>query len=206
MRCGMLDIQAKTFNQGGAMKISYEVTLAQLRKHEACASGYNKVVRMLQGKPFTEEDAERETHIRFAHKLPVSLESIANNNGLDDALWCLRVIGGCDRDARLFEVWCARQVQHLMADDRSIAALDVAERFADDEASQEELDAAWDAARDSAWAAARDSAWAAARAAARDSAWAAARAAARDAQKEMFIKMCKGEAPWQINQKERIAA
>jgi hypothetical protein len=92
------------------MKINYEVTLAQLRKHEACASGYNKVVRMLQGKPFTEEDAERETHIRFAHKPPVSLESIANNNGLDDALWCLRVIGGCDRDARLFAVWCARQV------------------------------------------------------------------------------------------------
>jgi hypothetical protein len=72
-----------------------------------------------------------------------------------------------------------------MAGDRSIAALDVAERFADDEASQEEL------------AAARAAAWAAA--------WDAARDAARAAQKEMFIKMCNGEAPWQINQKERIA-
>lgn len=47
---------------------------------------------------------------------------------------------------RLFAVWCARQVQHLMKDQRSIDALDVAERFANGLATKEELDAAGDAA------------------------------------------------------------
>lgn len=50
-----------------------------------------------------------------------------------------------DRELRLFAVWCARQVQHLMIDPRSIAALDVAERYARGEASADELTAARDA-------------------------------------------------------------
>ena len=85
-----------------------------------------------------------------------------------------------DRELRLIAVKCARQVQHLMKDERSINALDVAERFANGEATQEELNAAWDAARaagDAAWAAAWAAAWEAAGAAA----WAAAREAARAA-------------------------
>ncbi len=77
-----------------------------------------------------------------------------------------------DKELRLFAVWCARQVQHLMPDPRSVAALDVAERHADGKATDFELAAARDAARDAAWAAAR--------AAARDAAWAAARAAQAD--------------------------
>ena len=83
-----------------------------------------------------------------------------------------------------------------MTDERSLNALDVAERYADGLANNEELDAAWDAARAAAWdavrAAAWDAAWDAARAAARD----AARDAARADQKEMFIKMCNGDALW----------
>ena len=94
---------------------------------------------------------------------------------------------------RLYAVWCARQVQHLMKDSRSIAALDVAERYANGSASDEDLAAARDAAWAAAWAA-RDAAWdtrdaarAAALATAWDAraaawaAWAAARDAARDA-------------------------
>ena len=51
-----------------------------------------------------------------------------------------------DREMRLFAVWCARQVQHLMPDQQGIDALDVAERFANGEASIDELDAARTAA------------------------------------------------------------
>ena len=89
---------------------------------------------------------------------------------------------------RLFAVWCARQVEHLMHDDRSKIALDVAEKFAHGKATAEELTAACDAACDAAWDAARDAGWAAAwaavgaaRNAARDAAGDAARAAAGDA-------------------------
>ena len=57
-----------------------------------------------------------------------------------------------DKELRLIAVKCARQVQHLMTDQRSINALDVAEKFASGEATEEELAAAWAAAR----AAARD--------------------------------------------------
>lgn len=62
-----------------------------------------------------------------------------------------------DRTLRLFAVGCARQVQHLMTDERSKNALVVSEKFANGEATREELAAASAAA----WAAARDAAWAA---------------------------------------------
>jgi hypothetical protein len=58
------------------------------------------------------------------------------------------------RELRKFAVWCARQVQHLMTDPRSVAALDVAERHAEGLATDEELAAAR-AAGVAAWAAAR---------------------------------------------------
>ena len=200
--------------------MKFEVTLKQLRYHDACVNGYNKVVCMLKGIEF---DEDKKTHIRFNHSAPISLVDIANNNGVDDALWCLRCNREWDRDSRLFAVWSARQVQHLMKDERSIHALDVAEKHADGNATDGELNAAraaawaaaWtaarDAARDAAWTAARaamdaamdaawDAAWDAARAAASD-AWDAASDAARAAQKEMFIKMCNGEAPWQIGER-----
>lgn len=90
-----------------------------------------------------------------------------------------------DRALRLFAVWSARRVQHLMTDARSIAALDVAEKYANGQATDNELAAAraaaQDAARAAAWAAASDAASAAARAAqaaAGDASGAAAWAAA----------------------------
>ena len=187
-----------------------KTTLNKIREHSPCAQGWAKLLATLNK---TKADDEN-----------VSFLTILESNGLDDALWCLRSTPEYNRDSRLFAVWCARQVQHLMTDERSLNALDVAERYADGLANNEELDAAWDAARaaawdaardaarDAAWDAARDAAWDAAwdaaraaawdavRAAAWDAAWDAARAAARDAaradQKEMFIKMCNGDALW----------
>ena len=207
----------------------FTVTLADLRKAGACVSGYNKVVRALQGKEFTEADENRESYIRFAHKEPIGIRAILDSNGLDDALWALRCIDNAenDKDVRLFGVWCARQVQHMMGDQRSLDALGVAERYANGLATEPETDAARAAAqtaaqaaafgaRDAAWAAAftaQAAAWTAAQAAAfaaQDAAWTAAqdaaldaaldaRGAARDAQKDMLIKMLEGNAPWQNN-------
>lgn len=107
-----------------------------------------------------------------------------------------------ERELRLFAVYCARSVQRLLTDPKSIKAIDVAERYANDEATEEELAAAWAAARDAVWTAASASAWTAswtaawtadkdaAMAADRAAAWAAASAASWDtastAQAEWF--------------------
>ncbi|CAJ7293248.1 putative bacteriophage protein [Burkholderia pseudomallei] len=194
----------------------FTVTLAALREAGACYGGYNKLVRSIQGKALSMEDADREAYIRFRHDAEIPLLDILKSNGLDDALWVLHCVLDADRDLRLFAVWCARQVEHLMEDQRSKDALNVAERFVNGEATDKEQDAA----RDAAWAAARDAAvrgavwpartaaraatWGAARAAAGDAAWAARCAAgdaagdaAEDAQKEMLKRMCLGTAPWQ---------
>ena len=110
----------------------------------------------------------------------------------EDRLWVVLHQGWIDdRTMRLFAVWCARQALALIEnpDPCSVAACDVAERYANGAATGDELAAAraaaWDAARAAAWAAASDAAWAAARAAARDAAW----DAARDAQIAKLLGM-----------------
>ena len=106
-------------------------------------------------------------------------------NRSDWMLWLLDALGyRDDRTLRLFACWCVKQEPcwSLLSDERSRTAVEVAERYARGEATDEELaaacEAAWaaeDAAEAAAWAAwyaARDAARAA-RAAARDAAWAA---------------------------------
>ena len=143
-------------------------TLNRIREHRPCTDGWTK---LLAGLGKTAPDDE-----------PLSYAAIARINGLDDALWCCQAEPKYERHWRLFAVWCARQVEHLMTDQRSRNALDVAERHAHGEATDAELDAAFDAARDAARAAedaACPAAWAAAWAAVWAAAWAAARDAAR---------------------------
>ncbi len=132
---------------------------------------------------------------------PISYAHLLDTLGLDDALWCCQAEPDLSPIWRRYAVWCARQVQYLMADQRSLDALDVAERHADGQASDQELAAAWAAAwdaaravaraaaRESAWAAARDAAWDAARAAAWESARAAAWESARQQQTVAFRQL-----------------
>lgn len=116
------------------------ITLKKIRAHSPCRDGWHALMHYL-GK--TKADDE-----------PLSLKTILDANGLDDALWCLSTIKGHDREIRLYAVWCARQMQYLMIDPRSISALNVAERYARGKASAEELSAAsagaWEAAREAA--------------------------------------------------------
>ena len=78
-----------------------------------------------------------------------------------------------DRMLWRFACWCARQVWPLLTDERSRYAVVVAERYAEGVATDEELAAAWSAARE----AAREAAWAAEAAAASEAGEAAAAAA-----------------------------
>ena len=107
---------------------------------------------------------------------PVPFSAIVESNGIEDALWCCCAEPQHDKTWRLFAVWCARQVEHLLTDERPRHAINVAERHANGMATDEELEAAWEAARAAAraaWEAAGDAAW----------------EAARDAQTAKFLEM-----------------
>jgi hypothetical protein len=123
--------------------MTYCTTLNRIRSNRLCESGWKRLLRTL-GK--TKADDE-----------PLPMTTILDSNGLDDTLWCFRTAPEFERLHRHYAVWCARQVQHLMTDHRSLAALDVAERYADGLATEAELadawDAAWDVARGAAWSA-----------------------------------------------------
>ena len=131
--------------------MSATTTLNAIRALDPCANGWKTLLAHL-GKTTADDE-------------PLHLLTILASNGLDDALWCMRAMPEHDTHWRLYAVWCARQVQHLMTDPRSISALDVAERHARGDATDAELAAAGDAARAAAWAAmdAAGGAWAAAR-------------------------------------------
>lgn len=153
----------------------YTTTLSQIRLHNPCTGGWAKLLKTL-GKTQADDD-------------PVPLSLILQSNGLEDAIWTLRCLEGADREIRLFAVEVARQVQHIMTDQRSLEVLEVAERFANGRATSKELGtsraAAQAAAQAASWATA-DAAQAAADAAqaagvAQAAARAAARAAAADA-------------------------
>ena len=162
-----------------------KTTLNKIRKCHPCGikpgsngelSGFMKLMHYL-GK--TQVDDE-----------PVSILQILDSNGIDDAIWCLRAVDGYDKEIRLFAVWCARQVEHLMTDQRSKDALDTAERFANGAATSIELKAARTAAGAATGTAAGTAAWAAAGAAARTAAWTAAWAAAGAVQAEKLHRLC----------------
>lgn len=113
-------------------------TTRRLMAHDPCRYGFNKLVAHLGTKVPDDE--------------PIGYETLLDVLGIDNALWCCRAEPQHNHIWRRYAVWCARQVQHLMRDERSRKALDVAERHANGAATDEELAAAWDAA----WAAARD--------------------------------------------------
>ena len=148
-------------------------TLKDIKAHEPCTCGWKKLLTGL--------DKKR------ADSKPLPLETILENNGLDDALWALRAVDERYHPAmRLFACYCAKYVLDIFEkeypeDKRPRQAIDATEKFARGEGSEEDLAAA----RAAAWAAA----WAAARAAADAAAWAAADAAARDAQESRLRKM-----------------
>ena len=151
-----------------------QTTLNKIRSHHPCVSGWKKILTYLNK---TEADDE-----------PLSISTILKSNGINDALWALRAVDGYDKEIKLFAIWCARQVQHLMKDQRSINSLDVAEKYLACSAVLEEVKMAADAADAAAYAAYAAYAADAADADA-DAAYAAyAAAAADDAAKQQMIE------------------
>ena len=148
------------------------ISLQQIRDASPCTSGWEKVLKSKGG-----------TAADMTAQFPLS--DVLDSNDLDDTLWCLRCLPEHDNLWRKYAVWCARQVQHLMTDQRSIDALDVAWRHSDGLATDAELDAAGAAA----WAAAGAAVGGAVREAAWVAAWGAAGAAARVVQKAKLLQI-----------------
>ena len=106
-----------------------KTTLKKLHERQLLSGAdWNKLLSSLRK---TEADDE-----------PLPLLAVLDAIGLYDALNCLRAIEDYEKEKRLLAVSFARRVQHLMKDPRSVAALDVAERHANGEATDEELAAA----------------------------------------------------------------
>jgi len=125
-------------------------TLNKLKAHDACEPRYKHLLQCL-GK--TQADDE-----------PISIREILLHNGIQDTIWALRTVEGHDKEIRLFACDCAESVLHIFEaeypnDDRPRKAIEVSRKYANGEASIDELNAAWDAAGAAAWAAAGAAAW-----------------------------------------------
>ena len=146
-------------------------TLNELKKHNPCAGGYKKLLKHIGAD--------------YPADKPIDLRTILKSNGFDDTIWVLRAampVADRDRIARLFACDCAESVLHIYEeeypdDNRPRNAIEVARRYALGQATEEELQAARNAA-DASWSAAWDAARYAARDAARYAADAAGAAAA----------------------------
>ena len=112
------------------------ITLNQIKAHDLCCDGWAKVLKANGG---TKADMDK----------PFPVSSILESNDLDDTLWVLRCLPDLDGLWRKFAAWSASEVAHLMKDERSVSAVITSWDFAEGEADQDELAAAWDAA----WAA-----------------------------------------------------
>jgi len=160
-----------------------KTTLNKIRAYQPCKICWEKLLKNL-GKSKADDE-------------PLSILTILDSNGLNNALWCTRAVTGRDKEIRLYTVWCARQAQHPIKDQYSLKALDVAERFALGKATEEELESAKDMASD-AIESIDDAAWSVMWALEWDLELAAAYAAlaapvftyARDAQAVQLRKVC----------------
>ena len=168
-----------------------KTTLNLIRLCQPCEESWKTLLTFLNK---TEADHEE-----------LSIKTILDACGTKDAIWALRAVEGYDKEIRLLACDSAESVLHFFEDvfpndTRPRVAIETARRYANGQATKQELWVAWDAAwvawdaacavRNAAWAA-RNAAWAASNVT-RAAAWAAASAAASDVevkkQKEFLLK------------------
>lgn len=126
-------------NRRGKMeKVALHITLASLRKNNACESGYNTLANALG--PDCPDDK------------PINLLSCLDSNPVDDVIWALRAtLEPCDVVARLLAADFAESVLHIYEsayanDRRPREAIEAARAFARGEIDSEALAAAGAAA------------------------------------------------------------
>ena len=114
-------------------KKGIETTLNKLYYHRSCLSG-GTIHRLLGslGKIIPDDE-------------PLKISTIFASISLSDALHCLEVTGGYDykRELRLYTIFCARKIQHLIQDERHIKAIDITEDYINGNATKRELKLAY---------------------------------------------------------------
>jgi len=140
----------------------------------------------------------------YGDNTPIPLSKVLEVCGLEDAIWCLRIaVEPIDKEARLFACDCAERVISIFEreypnDNKPRNAIEVARKFANGEATHEELKVAWTTARLAASSAARSTTMASS--AARSAVEAAARSAVEAALKSAawaWDAVGAGEEEWQ---------
>jgi len=109
-------------------------TLKQISEQNPCEAFLVTLMQSFDTKPGDEE--------------PFPLSHVLRSNGLEDTLWYMLHLPEHDDLWRHFSIDCAEHVSHLMTDQRSLDALKVARRYADGNATSDELKSAREAARD----------------------------------------------------------
>lgn len=107
-------------------------TFNKLKNAYACSTRYRHLAKALGG------------ITKYGADTPISLETILDINGLEDAVWALRACVGHGRISRLFACRCAEEVlpiyeTYYPKDKRPRTAIEVARLFADNQATREEL-------------------------------------------------------------------
>lgn len=170
------------------MKTTLHITLAGLRKHDACEEGYDRLVARL-GADWPDDK-------------PINLLSCLESNPVGDVIWALRATEeDCEYVARMIAADCAESVLHLYEaeypdDRRPRKAIEAARAFArgeiDEQAREAAARAAWNAALtarcDVTSAAALSASGCASGDVAWNAAWNAALAAERERQPDILRK------------------
>ena len=109
-----------------------KTTLKKIKQHSPCLDGWIKLLNYLNK---TKADDEE-----------LSLLTILESNGLDDAIWVLRAVEGFEKEKRLMACDFAESVVHLANDERCVNAIKVSRNYANGLATIEELNSARDGA------------------------------------------------------------
>ena len=117
-------------------------TLNKIRAFHPCEDGWKKLLAH-HGKTKADDNV-------------ITLKTVLESHGIDDALWTLRASDAPEATMRAHACWCALTVAHLW--DMPVIVREYLETQ-DESKRAAARAAAWDAAWDAAWAATQDAAW-----------------------------------------------
>ena len=106
-----------------------KTTLKKIAKFGPCEGGWEKLLTFLNKKVADDEE--------------LSLLTILESNGLNDALWALIAVEGFEKEIKLMVCDFAESVVHLAKDVRIATAISVSKNYVNGIATKKDFDCAW---------------------------------------------------------------